>query len=58
MRTREREASRAPISDDEFNAARAERGERLDAILDKISKHGYDHLSPEEKRFLFDESQR
>ena len=45
-------------SDDEFNAARAERGERLDAILDKISKHGYDHLSPEEKRFLFDESQR
>ena len=54
----EREASRAPMSDDEFNAARAERGERLDAILDKISKHGYDHLSPEEKRFLFDESQR
>ena len=32
--------------------------EKLDAILDKISKHGYDHLSPEEKRFLFDESQR
>ena len=54
----EREASRAPMSDDEFNAARAERGERLNAILDKISKHGYDHLSPEEKRFLFDESQR
>ncbi|MGB0149719.1 MAG: rhomboid family intramembrane serine protease, partial [Flavobacteriales bacterium] len=54
----EREASRAPVSDDEFNAMRAERTERLDAILDKISKHGYDHLSPEEKRFLFDESQR
>ena len=54
----EREASRAPMSDDEFNANRAERTERLDAILDKISKHGYDHLSPEEKRFLFDQSQR
>ena len=54
----EREASRAPMSDDEFNAERAERTEKLDAILDKISKHGYDHLSPEEKRFLFDESQR
>jgi len=53
----EREASRAPMSDDEFNAARADRQERLDAILDKISKHGYDHLSAEEKRFLFDESQ-
>lgn len=54
----EREASRAPMSDDEFNAERAAREDRLDAILDKISKHGYDHLSPEEKRFLFDQSQR
>jgi len=54
----ERESSRAPMSDDEFNASRAERIDRLDAILDKISKHGYDHLSPEEKRFLFDQSQR
>ena len=54
----ERESSRAPMSDDEFNASRAERIDRLDAILDKISKHGYDHLSPEEKRFLVDQSQR
>ena len=54
----EREESRAPMSDDEFNAARAEREDRLDAILDKISKHGYDHLTAEEKRFLFDQSQR
>ena len=54
----ERESSRAPMSDDEFNASRTERIDRLDAILDKISKHGYDHLSPEEKRFLFDQSQR
>ena len=52
------EASRAPMSDDEFNAARADRQERLDAILDKISKHGYDHLSAEEKRLCLDESQR
>lgn len=54
----ERASSRAPISDDEFNAERAEREDKLNAILDKISKHGYDHLSPEEKRFLFDQSQR
>ena len=53
-----REASRAPMSDDEFNANRADREARLNAILDKISKHGYDHLSQEEKRFLFDQSQR
>lgn len=57
-KAQEREASRAPMSDDEFNADRADREARLNAILDKISKHGYDHLSPEEKRFLFDQSQR
>ena len=57
-KAKEREASRAPMSDDEFNAARAEREEKLDAILDKISRHGYDHLSAEEKRFLFEQSQR
>ena len=51
-KAKEREASRAPMSDDEFNAVRAEREEKLDAILDKISKHGYDHLSAEEKRFF------
>ena len=54
----EREASRAPMSDDEFNAEKVERQRQLDAILDKISKHGYDHLSAEEKRFLFEQSQR
>lgn len=57
-RAKEREASRAPMSDDEYNADRKDREARLDAILDKISKHGYDHLSPEDKRFLFDQSQR
>jgi hypothetical protein len=46
------------MSDDEYNADRKDREARLDAILDKISKHGYDHLSPEDKRFLFDQSQR
>lgn len=55
---RNRESSRAPMSDDEFNANRVARQERLDAILDKISRHGYDHLTQEEKRFLFDQSQR
>ena len=53
----EREASRAPMSDDEFNAARAEREEKLDAILDKISRHGY-VICRQRKRFLFEQSQR
>lgn len=32
--------------------------ERIDAILDKISKHGYQSLSEEEKKILFDASSR
>ena len=57
-KAQERSQSRAPVSDDEFNADKADRQARLDAILDKISKHGYDHLSAEDKRFLFEQSQR
>jgi hypothetical protein len=30
--------------------------EKIDAILDKISAHGYDSLSKEEKEFLFSSS--
>lgn len=42
-----------PMSDDEFNRRRADEQKRVDAILDKISKSGYDSLSKEEKTFLF-----
>ena len=34
-----------PKSDDQFNSERKENSNRVDAILDKISRHGYDHLS-------------
>lgn len=44
---------RRPISDDEFNAKRADDEMRINRILDKISKTGYDHLSEAEKEFLF-----
>lgn len=40
------------ISDDEFNDRRAKRRQKLDAILDKISKDGYDSLSNHERNFL------
>lgn len=42
-----------PLSDEEFNLRRAEEQKRIDAILDKISKSGYDSLSKAEKAFLF-----
>jgi hypothetical protein len=42
-----------PVSDDEYNKQRIERQKQLDEILDKISRHGYESLSKEEKEILF-----
>lgn len=47
-----------PKSDDEFNAEKKANADRLDGILDKISQRGYDSLTAEEKRFLFDASNK
>lgn len=47
-----------PVSDEEINAKKAETQKKIDAILDKISKNGYDSLSKEEKDFLFFESKK
>ncbi len=41
-----------PLTDDQFNDRRAKRREKLDSILDKISKDGYDSLSNHERNFL------
>ena len=50
--------STRPKSDDEFNSERREKELKVDAILDKISRHGYDHLTKEEKEFLFKQSKK
>ena len=42
-----------PLSDDEYNRRRAEEQRRVDEILDKISRSGYNNLTKEEKEFLF-----
>ena len=42
-----------PLSDDEYNRRRADEQKRIDAILDKISKSGYQNLTKEEKETLF-----
>ena len=49
---KEGRTSRA-MTDEEFNAEKKARQERIDRILDKISKVGYDQLTKEEKDFLF-----
>ena len=45
--------TRRAQTDEEFNAEKKARQERIDRILDKISKVGYDQLTQEEKDFLF-----
>ncbi|MEO9531737.1 MAG: rhomboid family intramembrane serine protease [Crocinitomicaceae bacterium] len=46
------------LKDEEYNASKAEHQKRVNAILDKISKKGYESLSKEEKDILFNESKR
>lgn len=41
------------LSDEEYNAHRVVEQQVIDAILDKISKSGYDSLSKKEKEILF-----
>ena len=46
-----------PVNDYEYNNIKADRQAKINAILDKISKGGYDSLTREEKDALFRESQ-
>lgn len=45
-----------PKSDYQYNSKKADDQQKVDIILDKISKSGYDSLSKEEKSFLFNQS--
>ena len=45
-------------SDAEYNARQRKNQEEIDAILDKIRKSGYDSLTKEEKKKLFDQSRK
>ena len=47
-----------PKTDDEFNTERAEKQRKIDEILDKIGRSGYESLSQSEKDFLFKHSQK
>jgi len=41
------------LSDEEYNFQKKQNEEKINRILDKISKNGYDSLTQEEKEFLF-----
>jgi len=47
-----------PASNYDYNKRKTEHQTRINAILDKISKGGYDSLTREEKDILFSESQK
>ncbi|MFM1932117.1 MAG: hypothetical protein RL226_1420 [Bacteroidota bacterium] len=52
MRVVKKPGNQRPVSDDDFNSKKIARQKRVDAILDKISRGGYDSLSRDEKEFL------
>ena len=45
-------------SDEDYNVSKKKEQERIDEILDKISKSGYDSLSKKDKDFLFKQSSK
>lgn len=47
-----------PKNDEEYNRERAAKQKRIDQILDKISRSGYDSLTKEEKELLFNQSNK
>ncbi len=47
-----------PLTDEEFIIRKKANQSRVDAILDKISKSGYESLSSKEKEFLFQQSNK
>jgi len=48
----------APVSDAEFNMNKARKIAEIDRILDKIKTSGYDSLSAEEKKRLFEQGNK
>jgi membrane associated rhomboid family serine protease len=47
-----------PMNDDDFRTNKIEKSKKTDAILEKISRSGYDSLSNSEKDFLFNQSKK
>ncbi len=47
-----------PKTDDEFRSEKVSRSVKIDTILDKIAKSGYDSLTEKEKEYLFKNSKK
>ncbi len=46
------------MSDEDYNLQKKKKQDEIDAILDKIKQYGYDRLTSDEKRKLFEQSKR
>jgi len=51
-------SSNKPLSDEEYNRLKVIKQQKIDSILDKISRSGYTSLSAEEKDILFNSSKK
>lgn len=58
MRVVKTSVSDTNAADHEYNARKKQENDEIDRILDKIRKNGYESLSEEEKKRLFDASNR
>jgi len=47
-----------PLTDEEYNYQKVEKQKKIDSILEKIKRSGYDSLSKEEKELLFSSSRK
>ena len=56
-KTEAKQASR-PKTDEQYNAERAFYRKKVDEILDKVAKSGYEKLSKAEKEFLHETSNK
>jgi membrane associated rhomboid family serine protease len=56
FRIYENENKGRPLTDDEYNIRKAEKQKKIDLILEKIAKSGYESLTREEKEILFKSS--
>lgn len=54
MRTVYKKTGNSPATPSAAKISKTEKQQKIDAILDKISKSGYDSLTKQEKDFLFD----
>lgn len=57
-RAKGKRASSRPKTDVDYNKEKALRQKKIDAILDKISRSGYDSLTKQEKELLFHSSNK